>query len=106
MAYDDIDVPMRTMSDLERALADTIAEFDAATSNSEALESAIGSPLDRSDLRAEAQRFEEAWNDKRQTLRDKLDELLQRVSGTREAWQELDSELANATEVSDGNDGR
>lgn len=51
LAYDDIDVPMRTMSDLERALADTIAEFDAATSNSEALESAIGSPLGRSDLR-------------------------------------------------------
>ncbi|WP_127820080.1 hypothetical protein [Microbacterium sp. CPCC 204701] len=104
MPYDDIDVPMRSMSDLERALKDTIAEFDAATRNSEALESAIGSPLGRTGLRSQAQRFEEAWNDKRQTLRDHLEELLERVSGTRQAWQDLDRELATAADVGDGRD--
>jgi hypothetical protein len=60
LAYDDIDVPMQSMRDLEHAIADTIAEFEAATSNSEALESAISNPLGRNDLRSEAQRFEEA----------------------------------------------
>ncbi|MCT9818889.1 hypothetical protein N3K63_01170 [Microbacterium sp. W1N] len=105
MAYDDIDIPMRSMSDLERAIKDTIAEFEAATGNSEALESAIGSPLGRGTLRAEAQRFEEAWDDKRKTLQEHLADLLERVSGTREAWQDLDRELATASEVQDGNDG-
>ena len=28
--YDDIDIPMRSMADLERALTDTIAEFGHA----------------------------------------------------------------------------
>jgi hypothetical protein len=105
MAYDDIDIPMSSMSDLERALADTIAEFESATGNSEALEAAIGNPLGRGELRAEAQRFEEAWDDKRDTLREHLQTLLERVQSTREAWQQLDTELANATQVTDGNDG-
>lgn len=105
MAYDDIDVPMQSMRDLEQAIADTIAEFEAATSNSEALESAISNPLGRNDLRSEAQRFEEAWDDKRKTLQEHLAELFERVTGTREAWEDLDRELATAGEVTDGNDG-
>jgi hypothetical protein len=100
--YDDIDIPMRSMADLERALTDTIAEFESATRNSEALESAIGSPLGRSELRSQAQRFEEAWDDKRDTLREHLADLLERVSGTRQGWADLDRELATATDVSDG----
>ncbi|QTV80216.1 hypothetical protein [Microbacterium sp. NIBRBAC000506063] len=105
MAYDDIDIPMATMADLEKAITDAIGEFESATGNSEALEAAIGSPLGRSELRSEAQRFEEAWDDKRETLRRNLEDLLERVSGTRQSWQDLDSELATAMEAEDGNDG-
>lgn len=105
MAYDDIDVPMQSMRELEQAITDAIEEFKDATRNSEALESAIGSPLGRSSLRSEAQRFEEAWDDKRKTLEEHLTDLLERVSGTREAWEDLDRELAAASEVQDGNDG-
>lgn len=52
-----------------------------------------------------AQRFEEAWNDKRDTLRDHLADLKTRTTDTKNAWQDLDRELATASEVSDGNDG-
>lgn len=105
MAYDDIDIPLHSMQELETALANIIAEFEGTGGRSESFESAIGSPLGRSDLRSEAQRFEEAWNDKRDTLRDHLTDLKTRTTDTKNAWQDLDRELAAASEVSDGNDG-
>ncbi|ALX66267.1 hypothetical protein [Microbacterium sp. XT11] len=105
MAYHDIDIPIESMQELERAIKDTIAEFESATKNSEALESAIGSPLGRSELRSQAERFESAWDDKRDTLKGHLVDLLERVSGTRQSWSELDEELTTAQEVSDGRDG-
>lgn len=106
MAYDDIDIPLHSMQELETALTNIIAEFEGTGGRSESLESAIGSPLGRSELRSEAQRFEEAWNDKRDTLRDHLADLKTRTTETKNAWQDLDRELATASEVSDGNDGK
>lgn len=41
MAYDDIDIPMRSVRDLEQALTDTIAELEDAPGNSEAVKSAV-----------------------------------------------------------------
>ncbi|WP_404311973.1 hypothetical protein LG314_11785 [Agrococcus terreus] len=105
MAYDDIDIPLRSMETLSSALGDIVAEFDDASGRSEALEAAIGSPLGRGGLRDRAQEFEEAWNDKRGTLKAKLERLKERVDDTRTAWEDLDVELATASEVQDGNDG-
>ncbi|WAC66710.1 hypothetical protein OVA14_02730 [Agrococcus sp. SL85] len=105
MAYDDIDIPLRSMETLSTALGDIVAEFDDATGRSEALEAAIGTPLGRGGLRDQAQEFEEAWDDKRDTLKAKLERLKERVDDTRTAWEDLDVELATASEVQDGNDG-
>lgn len=105
MAYDDIDIPLRSMESLASALKDIVAEFDDASGRSEDLEDAIGRPLGRSGLRDEAKRFEDAWDDKRDTLKAKLERLHERVEDTKNAWEELDVELSTATEAQDGNDG-
>ncbi|MFT4156850.1 MAG: hypothetical protein QM630_02820 [Microbacterium sp.] len=106
MAYDDIDIPIESMLELEKAVKDTIAEFESARTNSDALANAIGSPLGRSDLRAQAERFESAWDDKRTTLKGHLEDLLERVSGTRQSWEDLDRELQASLEPAEGNKQR
>lgn len=103
MAYDDVGIPFESMKELETAVRDAISEFDSARNNSDALQQAIGTPFGRTELRSEVDRFEGAWDDKRETLKRKLEELLERVAGTASAWEELDAELSAAVDVRDGN---
>lgn len=96
---EDVDIPLGTMQELSDALGAIEEEFRLASSRTDELEEAIGAPLGRSELRDEAVDFESAWDDKRETLRRAVEEMKQRVDDTREAWTELDAELAAATET-------
>lgn len=91
----DVEIPFERMEELSNALGLIVTEFAEAASRTGALEDAIGTPLDGyTALRDRASDFESNWDDKRETLRRKLAEMKQRVDETREAWADLDAELA------------
>lgn len=85
------------ISELDAAVQDLdsiIDEFENATSRSEALEGAIGSPFGRSELRDKAKDFEERWDDKRDDLKDGLKEVRKHVKGVVDGFQHWDSKTA------------
>lgn len=90
----DINIPMSELEQLNSSLKNIIAEFEGAGSRSNALEEWIGSPHGESQLRHEVDRFEGAWNDKRDTLKDKLKDVQERVEGVADAWSDFDKEAA------------
>lgn len=94
----DIDVPFESMQTLVDSLDQIIAEFGDANSRTAQLLSAIDTPQGRSELRDAAEDFEARWDDKRETLRRKLEDLRVRVDDTKTGWQELDVELAQMQE--------
>lgn len=90
----DINIPMWRLERLNTSLANIITEFDKAGSRSDALESAIGSPHGESALRNEVDRFESDWDDKRETLKQKLEDAKERVVDFVSAWEDFDLEAA------------
>lgn len=98
---DDVDIPFESMQALVNSLNQIINEFDAADSRNAQLLAAIDTPQGRTDLRDAAEDFEARWDDKRETLRRKLEDLKVRVDDTQNAWTELDIELAQMQESSE-----
>lgn len=94
----DVDIPLSTMEELSTALGNIEAEFRLAGEQTSDLEEAIDTPRGWSGLRHEASEFEAAWDDKRETLRRAVEEMKKRLDETREAWIELDAELASHME--------
>ncbi|MFS2243116.1 hypothetical protein [Microbacterium sp. OR16] len=90
----DINIPMSKLEQLNTSLTNIISEFENAGSRGDALESAIGSPHGESALRNEVDRFESAWNDKRDTLKEKLESAKERVVDFVQAWTDFDLEAA------------
>jgi hypothetical protein len=82
------------MSQLNQALKDIVVEFDEAGSNTRTLLEAIGRPFGRGELREEADEFEGAWDDKRETLKGHLVKLQEQVEGVRNGWADFDRDLA------------
>lgn len=101
MMSDDVDIPFESMQTLVNSLNQIINEFDAADSRTAQLLAAIDTPQGRTDLRDAAEDFEARWDDKRETLRRKLEDLKVRVDDTQNAWTELDIELAQMQESSE-----
>ncbi len=102
----DINIPMELLSELNVSLKNIITEFDDAKSRSNALESAIGSPVGKDELRNEVDEFEGAWNDKRDTLKGHLEEIQKHVEETGQAWQDFDLESAKSFELDKGDAAR
>ena len=71
-----------------------IEEFDKAQSNSEALEAAIGNPFGRGELRDKAENFESRWDDKRNELKNSLEDVKDHVKGVVDSVQDWDSQTA------------
>ncbi|GAB6856306.1 hypothetical protein [Microbacterium xylanilyticum] len=96
----DIDIPLEQLASMNTSLKNIVDEFDHASARSDALESAIGSPHGHGELRHEADRFEGDWNDKRDTLKDKLQKAQERVADFVKAWKDFDLEAAKKLDTS------
>ncbi|MGA7147637.1 MAG: hypothetical protein WBX17_04005 [Microbacterium sp.] len=92
----DINIPMSDLEELNTSLKNIIDEFEKAGGRSGELEAAIGRPHGESALRDEVDRFESAWNDKRDTLKDDLKSVQESVHGVAQAWTDFDSEAATS----------
>ncbi|MFF2494612.1 hypothetical protein [Agromyces sp. NPDC058064] len=90
----DVEIPYEVLNELNGSLKQIIVEFDRAGSRSNSLESDIGRPLGRGGLRAQVDKFEGAWNDKRETLKQDIAELQKHVEDVGQGWKDWDSEAA------------
>lgn len=95
----DINIPLERLESLARSLQSIVDEFQSARSRGDALESDIGSPHGESALRAEVERFEGAWDDKRKKLTEELGTILERVIGVGQGWSDFDLETARELEA-------
>jgi len=98
---DDVEIPYELLNELNGSLKQIIVEFSDAGKRSGALESAIGTPLGRSGLRDQADRFEGEWDDKRETLKRDLEELQKKVDEVGRAWQDWDLEASAQLSVTE-----
>lgn len=92
-------IPYEVLNELNGSLKQIIVEFENATARSESLEAAIGSPQDRSNLRSQAQRFEEAWDDKRDTLKQNVESIQEQVEKVGKSWVDWDLEARKSLSV-------
>ncbi|WP_405373046.1 MULTISPECIES: hypothetical protein [unclassified Microbacterium] len=90
----DIDIPMSDLESLDRALRNIITEFENAGGRADQLQAWIGRPHGESALRDEIDRFESAWNDKRDTLKEDVAAVQEQVAAVAQAWADFDSEAA------------
>ena len=95
----DINIPLEKLESLGRSLQQIIDEFEAARSRGDALEAAIGAPHGETALRSEIERFEGAWDDKRETLKEALQGILERVEGVGSGWVDFDIQSASDLEL-------
>lgn len=95
----DIYISVDELNDVSKQLGDIIDEFENATSNSEALEGAIGKPFGKGKLQSEAREFEERWDDKRNDLKDALKKVQEHVDGVVKGVQKWDEETAISLEA-------
>lgn len=94
----DVDIPFESMQTLVDSLDLIITEFGDAEARTGPLLDAINTPQGDSELRDAAEDFEARWDDKRETLRRKLEDIRARVDETKIAWEELDTELGQMQE--------
>lgn len=99
---DGVQIPYEVLNELNGSLKQIMVEFKDAGARSGALESAIGNPLGRSGLRDQADRFESAWDDKRETLRQDMEEVQKRVEEVGKAWVGWDEEASKQLSVDPG----
>lgn len=92
----DIYIDLDQLNEVSSSLKAIITEFENATSNSEALEAAIGNPFGESKLRDKARDFEERWDDKRGELKDSLIKVRDHVQGVIDNVEKWDSDTAIA----------
>ena len=99
---DEVLIPLASMAQLDQALKDIVIEFEDAGSRTDSLLDAIGRPFGRGGLRDAADQCEGAWDDKRETLKGHLVDLQEQVAAVKDAWEELDRELASSLEQNGG----
>lgn len=98
---DGVDIPLDDMKEISDALATIMSEYEDAGARTSALRDAIGTPLDRRSLSNAAHDFESAWDDKRETQRRNLEKMKQHIDDAKDAWADLDAELAKSLEQTD-----
>ena len=95
---------MDIMLDLDRlrltktGLTSSVDAFESAAQTNDALESAVGKPDGRSELRQKVSDFEDDWKSNRGKLQKNLDEILKQLTGIIDGWEQWDSETANGFE--------
>lgn len=99
---DGVEIPYELLNELNGSLKRIAVEFDSAGSRSGALESAIGTPCDRTALRDAVDRFESAWDDKRDTLKADVLAFQERVDAIGRAWRDWDVEAGASLSVDAG----
>jgi hypothetical protein len=97
----DVLITYEILNELNGSLKQIIVEFEDATNLSEALEDAIGKPFDRDGLRNKARNFEERWDDRRNFLKQDLQEIQEHVEAVGSGWAEWDTEASKSLSVSD-----
>ena len=90
----DILIKVSELQTVRTSIDAIVDEFENATSSSEDLESDIGDPFDRSELRDQACDFEERWDDKRNDLKDSLKKVSEHIKGVIDGIENWDSETA------------
>lgn len=90
----DVYIKISELETVTHQLEAIIEEFEHATGRSDALQAAIGSPFDRSELRDKASDFEERWDDKRDELKESLEKVKDHVKGVVDGVQDWDSKTA------------
>lgn len=95
----DVKIDYDSMDKLNSQLLDIIDELEEATSRSEELEAAIGSPYEQSSLRDRAREFEERWDEKRGELKDKLEKIQEHLKGVLDGFRDGDGEMADGMET-------
>ncbi|GAB3618685.1 hypothetical protein GCM10027416_32420 [Okibacterium endophyticum] len=90
----DVNIPMSDLERLNSSLKNIVNEFENAGSRGDELEAAIGNPHGEGALRDEVDRFEGAWNDRRDTLKEDVKSLQERVQDVAKAWADFDDEAA------------
>ncbi|MWB98197.1 flagellar protein FlgN [Agromyces seonyuensis] len=101
-----VEIPYDVLNRLNGSLKQIIVEFDRAGARGDALEAAIGRPFGRGGLRDAAGKFESAWNDKRDTLREKLEEIQQKVDQVGSGWADWDADASAQLRVESGDTTR
>lgn len=97
----DINIPMSDLERLNTTLGNVITDFEKARSRGDALEAAVGSPHGEGALRSEIDRFESDWDDKRETLRQKLEDAKQRLVDFVTAWSDFDLDAAKSMDTTE-----
>lgn len=90
----DILIKISELQTVKTSLDSIVEEFENATDRSEDLESDIGDPFDKSDLRDKACDFEERWDDKRDDLMESLKKVSEHIKGVIDGIENWDSETA------------
>ncbi|GGR72247.1 archaellum component FlaC [Nocardioides luteus] len=90
----DVSIKIETLEQTVAKLDSIIDEFDHAVGNANALESAIGNPFRRGELRGKADDFEQRWDMKRNDLKDEISKVRDHMKGVVDGFQDWDSETA------------
>ena len=98
---DDVLITFDELLALRQQLDTIIVELEGAGDRSNELESAIGRPYGRGELRDRAGDFESRWNDKRVDLVRDMTKVRDHVQGVLEGFAKFDEEAALQLESAD-----
>jgi hypothetical protein len=90
----DVMLDLERLKTTKQGLTSAIAEFEDAGKINDDLERAIGRPDDRGGLRDKASDFESAWNGKRGTLTENLQNILDQLTNIVDGWETWDADTA------------
>lgn len=94
----DIMLDLEQLRTAKTGLTASIEAFESASATNDALESAVGKPDGRSELRNKVSDFESDWKSNRSKLQKNLDEILTQLTGIIDGWEEWDAETASGME--------
>ena len=91
----DIMLDLARLRETQAGISASIDEFKNAARNNDGLESSVGKPDDRSELRDKVSDFEGSWNDKRGKLEENLANILEQLTSIIDGWDEWDRQTAS-----------
>lgn len=92
----DVYVKVDHLNRLNGSLKQILVEFQDAAKNTAKLQDLIGKPDGRSGLHDRTHEFEGGWDDRRNALMEKLQNVQKAVQETCEGWEGFDEELARS----------